>query len=179
MPSPCAVIAAATAPKTPAGANHITKSVTFSITGTISLMNAVTVFAGSDFRDVMREPEEAENTRICRISLVAIASKKLRGNTWAMNSRRLRPPVFRLVATSFSGSGSPRSRPGWNRFAKNMPSNSDTSDAVMNHSSALAPMRPTAFASPMPVMPATTVANTSGAMIILISRRKTSERIEK
>ena len=60
-----------------------------------------------------------------------------------------------------------------------MPSSSDTSDAVMNHSSAFAPMRPTAPASPMPVMPATTVANTSGAMIILISRRKTSERIEK
>jgi hypothetical protein len=31
----------------------------------------------------------------------------------------------------------------------------------------------------MPVMPATTVANTSGAMIILISRRKTSDRTEK
>ena len=31
----------------------------------------------------------------------------------------------------------------------------------------------------MPVMPATTVANTSGAMIILIRRRKTSERMEK
>ena len=110
---------------------------------------------------------------------MAIASKKLRGNTCAMNSRRLSPPVLRLVAMSFSGSGRPRFRPGWNRFAKNIPSSSDTRDAVMNHSNALPPMRPTALASPMPVMPATTVANTSGAMIILIRRRKTSERIEK
>ncbi len=179
MPSPCVVIAAATAPNTPAGANHITKSVTFSITGTSSLMKVVTALAGSPFSDAIANPKKHENTRICRISLVAIASKKLRGNTWAMNSRRLSPPVLRFVAMSFSGSGRPRSRPGWNRFAKNMPSSSDTSEAVMNHSSALPPMRPTALASPMPVMPATTVANTSGAMIILISRRKTSERIEK
>ena len=179
MPSPCTVIAAATAPKTPAGANHITKSVTFSITGTRSLMKAVTVFAGSVFSDAIANPKKHENTRICRISLVAIAWKKLAGKTCAMNSRRPSPPVFRLVAMSFSGSGRPRSSPGWNRLAKNMPSSRDTSEAVMNHPSALPPMRPTAFASPMPVMPATTVANTSGAMIILISRRKTSERIEK
>ena len=73
------MIAAATAPNTPAGANHITKSVTFSITGTRSLMKDVTVFAGSVFSDAIANPKKHENTRICRISLVAIASKKLRG----------------------------------------------------------------------------------------------------
>ena len=46
---------------------------------------------------------------------MAIASKKLRGNTCAMNSRRLSPPVLRLVAMSFSGSGKPR-RPKPNQF---------------------------------------------------------------
>ena len=60
-----------------------------------------------------------------------------------------------------------------------MPSSSETSDAVMNQPSALRPMRPTVFASPVPAMPATTVANTSGAMIILMSRRKMSARTEK
>ena len=49
----------------------------------------------------------------------------------------------------------------------------------MNHASAFAPMRPTVFASPVPAMPATTVANTSGAMIILMSRRKMSAITEK
>ena len=39
---------------------------------------------------------------------------------------------------------------------------------------ALRPMRPIAFRSPVPAMPTTSVENSSGAMIILIMRRKTS-----
>ena len=49
----------------------------------------------------------------------------------------------------------------------------------MNQPSALAPTRPTVAASSMWAMPATRVANTRGAMIILISRRKTSVMIER
>ena len=50
------------------------------------------------------------------------------------------------------------------------PSSSDTNDALTNHPMVLAKMRPVA---PLPIwaMPPTRVANTSGAMIILIRRR--------
>ena len=54
------------------------------------------------------------------------------------------------------------------------PSSSDTSDAVMNHSIALAPIRPTILGSPIWATPTTNVENTSGAMIILIRRKKMS-----
>ncbi|VTO18927.1 Uncharacterised protein [Brevundimonas vancanneytii] len=44
----------------------------------------------------------------------------------------------------------------------------------MNQVMVLTPIRPTEAASSMCAMPATRVVNTSGAMIILIKRRKTS-----
>jgi hypothetical protein len=49
------------------------------------------------------------------------------------------------------------------------------SDAVMNHPSALAKTRPTEDASPMCAIPTTSVEKTSGAISILMSRRKMSE----
>ena len=49
----------------------------------------------------------------------------------------------------------------------------------MNQPSALTPTRPSAAVSPICAMPATSVENTSGAMIILIRRRNTVVRIEK
>jgi hypothetical protein len=55
-----------------------------------------------------------------------------------------------------------------------MPSSSENSDAVMNHPIVLRPMRLIAFVSPMCAMPTTSVENTSGAMIILMRRRKMS-----
>jgi len=39
---------------------------------------------------------------------------------------------------------------------------------------ALSPMRPIAFRSPVPAIPTTSVEKSSGAMIILIMRRKVS-----
>ena len=62
--------------------------------------------------------------------------------------------------------------PGWNRSTRMRPSESETSDALTNHSMALPPTRPTAPASAMWPMPTTRVENTSGPMIILIRRRK-------
>ena len=59
-----------------------------------------------------------------------------------------------------------------------MPTTSDTSEAPTNQTIALAPMRPTALVSPMCAMPTTRVENTSGAMIILIRRRKMSVNSE-
>ena len=59
-----------------------------------------------------------------------------------------------------------------------MPTRSDTSDAPMNQTIALPPMRPTALVSPMCATPTTSVENTSGAMIILMRRRKMSVNSE-
>ena len=58
------------------------------------------------------------------------------------------------------------------------PSSSETSEAVMNQPSALSADAADRAVSPMCAMPATSVENTSGAMIILISRRKMSVSIE-
>ena len=68
--------------------------------------------------------------------------------------------------------------PGSNKLTKIRPSVSETRDALTNHSIALPPTRPTADASAMWPMPTTSVENTSGAMIILISRRKIMLPIE-
>ena len=54
------------------------------------------------------------------------------------------------------------------------PISSDMIEAPMNHAMVLMPTRPMDAASSMCAMPATSVENTSGAMIILISRRNTS-----
>ena len=58
------------------------------------------------------------------------------------------------------------------------PSSSETNDALTNHSIALPPIRPTALVSPICATPTTSVVNTSGAMIILIKRRKMSVNSE-
>ena len=58
------------------------------------------------------------------------------------------------------------------------PSNSETSEALTNHSIALPPIRPTDFVSPICATPTTKVVKTSGAMIILIRRRKISVKSE-
>ena len=62
--------------------------------------------------------------------------------------------------------------PGANRLTRIRPRVRDTSEALTNHSIALPPTRPTAPASDMWPMPTTRVENTSGAMIILMRRRK-------
>ena len=59
-----------------------------------------------------------------------------------------------------------------------MPSRRDTSEAVMNQVIAFRPTRPTDFVSPRCAIPTTSVEKTSGAMIILIRRRKMSVRSE-
>ncbi|OQB99813.1 MAG: hypothetical protein BWX79_03050 [Alphaproteobacteria bacterium ADurb.Bin100] len=78
---PCVVMAAAMAPNTPTGANIITNSVSLSIACPNSSTKRVTVSAGLSVSDASATPKKIENTRIWRISLVAIASKMLRGKT--------------------------------------------------------------------------------------------------
>ena len=86
--------------------------------------------------------------------------------------------VARLADAPMSGSGRPRLWPGWRALASTIPRSSETSEAVMNQPSALAKTRPTEDALPMCAMPTTRVENTSGAISILMSRRKMSETSE-
>jgi hypothetical protein len=119
-------------------------------------------------------PKNSENTTICKISLVAIASTIERGTRCATKSFADSEATLRLVAAWASGSGRLRLSPGRRMLTRRRPSSSDTSDAEMNHSIALPPMRPTVLGSPIWATPTTSVENTSGAMIILIRRRKMS-----
>ena len=119
-------------------------------------------------------PKNSENTTICRISLVAIASTTERGTRCATNSFTESDATLRLVAELASGSGRLRLSPGRRMLTRIMPVTSETSEAPTNQSIALPPMRPIALVSPMCATPTTSVENTSGAMIILISRRKMS-----
>lgn len=123
-------------------------------------------------------PKNIENTTICRISLLAIASANDLGTRWFTNSLSVNLPVAACVAWWVSGSGRPRLAPGWSTLARTRPRASETSEAVRNHAMALRNTRPTAAASPMWAMPTTSVEKTSGAISILISRRKMSERID-
>ncbi|MNS95863.1 hypothetical protein D3C72_1301390 [compost metagenome] len=125
------------------------------------------------------KPKNSENTTICRISLCAIASAKLFGNMWAMKSRRFSAPVFRFEVASAAGSARFMPWPGCSALAITRPSSSEVIEAAINHIIAFRPMRPTARPSPMLAMPATSVANTSGPMIILIIRRNTSVRMDR
>ena len=61
--------------------------------------------------------------------------------------------------------------PGCMMLTSTSPSPSDTKVAARNHATARPPTRPSAAVSPICAMPCTSVAKTSGAMIILIRRR--------
>ena len=120
------------------------------------------------FAAAIAVPTKQENTTICRISLSAIASTMERGTRWLTNS------VSDSVDETWAAPpfGSARPTPGWNRCTITSPSVSDTSEAKMNQAIVLPPTRPMAAAPSICAMPATSVENTSGAMIILIRRRK-------
>ncbi|MCY1433532.1 hypothetical protein D9M71_495630 [compost metagenome] len=96
-----------------------------------------------------------------------------------MKTLRLKSPVFTtgLAACWTTSMFSPA--PGWNRFTRPMPIASDITEAVTNQAMARRPMRPTEREFPMLAMPPTKVANTRGAMIILIMRNNMSVTIEK
>ncbi|MCY1456377.1 hypothetical protein D9M71_735950 [compost metagenome] len=105
-----------------------------------------------------------------------MASAMLRGNTWLMNVLRLKSPALTVTALAACAWGRLRLRsaPGWNRLTSSIPRARENTEALTNHSIERRPMRPTEAELPRLLMPATSVANTSGAMIILIMRRKMS-----
>src|SRR5215472_9785930 len=86
-------------------------------------------------------PKNNENTTICRISLVAIASTIERGTRCATNSFIDNDATLRLVEASASGSGRLRLSPGLRMLTRIMPTMSDTSEAPMNQTIALVSVR--------------------------------------
>ena len=71
-----------------------------------------------------------------------------------------------------------RLSPGRRMLTMTRPSSRETREALTNQSIALPPIRPTALVSPICATPTTRVVKTSGAMIILINRRKISVKSE-
>ena len=95
------------------------------------------------------------------------------GTRCGTNSLSVSAETLRLVAVPASGSGRLMFAPGCRTLTITSPSSSDTIEADTNQPIVLSPIRPTAALSPMCAIPTTRVENTSGAMIILISRKKT------
>jgi hypothetical protein len=112
--------------------------------------------------------------------LVTIASKNDFGTRCSTKSRKDSDEACTPALAPASGSGSPSEAPGCSAVTITMPSSSDSSEAPMNQAMVRRPIRPSAPPdAPMCATPATRVENTSGPMIILISRRKTSVASEK
>ena len=62
--------------------------------------------------------------------------------------------------------------PGWKKFAKPIPMASETNEAVINQVIDLSVMLPIEVDLPIDTMPHTIVANTNGAIIILMRRKR-------
>ena len=126
----------------------------------------------------MAVPTKIENTTICRISLSARALTIEVGTRWATKSLRVRLAAL-TEADAASGLGRASPTPGLSRCTISRPMVSDTIEAAMNQPMVLTPTRPMEALSSMWAMPTTRVENTSGPMIILISRRNTSVRMPR
>ena len=111
------------------------------------------------------------NTTICRISFCAIASAIEVGTRWIRNFSNEKADTGRPVDCALSGSVPGKLAPGCSRLTITRPSRSETKEALTNQPMVFAKMRPSREPEPMWAMPPTSVANTSGAMIILIRRR--------
>ncbi|MNT15057.1 hypothetical protein D3C72_1500900 [compost metagenome] len=119
-------------------------------------------------------PTNSEKTTICRISFLAMASKIEVGTRCVTNPCSEKASVEAAGAVASAACGRCMPAPGCNSCTISRPSSNDTIEAPMNQVMVLTPIRPTEAASSMWAMPATRVVKTSGAMIILIRRRKTS-----
>src|SRR5215475_1939550 len=111
------------------------------------------------------------NTTIWRISFCAIASAIEVGTRWVKNFSTEKADTGRPDDWAMSGSVPGKFAPGCSRLTITRPSSSETKEALTNQPMVLAKMRPSLAPDPIWAMPPTSVANTSGAMIILIRRR--------
>jgi hypothetical protein len=111
------------------------------------------------------------NTTICRISFCAIASAIEVGMRWVRNFSIENADTGNPVDCALSGRVPGKLAPGCSMLTITRPSSSDTNEALTNQPMVFAKMRPSRAPLPIWAMPPTKVANTSGAMIILIRRR--------
>ena len=119
-------------------------------------------------------PKNIENTTICRISLLAIASVMLVGMVWVRKPFRLIPLTASPVSTDSFGIARFRPAPGCSRVTITSPTRMERIDEVINHTMALPPTRPMVAVSPRRIIPTVRVLKTNGAITILIRRRNTS-----
>ena len=119
-------------------------------------------------------PKNIEKTTICRISLFAIAPAILVGMVWDKNAFSVIPPTARPVSTASFGIARFRPLPGRSSVTINSPTRMESTDELINHTIALPPTRPMVEVSPSFIMPTVSVLKTSGAITILIRRRKIS-----
>ncbi len=110
-------------------------------------------------------------TTICRISFCAIASAIEVGIKWVRNFSIENADTGNPVDCALSGRVPGKFAPGCSRLTITKPSSRETNEALTNQPMVLAKIRPSLAPLPMWAMPPTRVANTSGAMIILIRRR--------
>src|SRR5262245_45674459 len=127
-------------------------------------------FERSGIEPIATEKNTAK-LKIWRISLCAIASAIEVGIRWVRNFSIEKAETGKPVDCPAAGSVPGKFAPGWSRLTMMRPSSSDTKEALMNQPMVLAKMRPSREPLPICAMPPTRVANTSGAMIILIRRR--------
>ncbi len=140
-------VVAAIAANTATGAKSITYPVTLSITSASPSIPCARKWPFSPSA-ASATPKKIENTTICRISLLAIASTALLGTRWVTNSLSESEAAFSPVPAPTSGSGRFRLWPGCIRLTRISPSISEQNEAPTNQSSALPPTRPTAAVSP-------------------------------
>ena len=118
-------------------------------------------------------PMNTEKTTMGRISLLAMALMIESGTRWVVrNSFKVSLAAGATLRSARAEGSRAIPEPGWIRCTITRPTVSETIEARRNQAIALTPTRPTAAASSMCAMPATRVAKTRGAMIILIIRRK-------
>ena len=122
----------------------------------------------------MATAKNTAKTTICRISFCAMASAIEVGIRWVRNFSIEKAETGRPVEVPFSGRVPGKLAPGCSRLTMTMPSSSEMKEAQTNQPMVLAKMRPSLAPEPIWAMPPTRVAKTSGAMIILIRRRKSS-----
>ena len=108
-----------------------------------------------------------EKITICKISLVANASKILLGTICSIKFSK---DIFCVLAVTSDAEdksvGKSNPTPGLSRFTNNIPNNKEINEAVKNQPIALPPILPTALISPSLAIPTTKVVKTNGEIII-------------
>ena len=116
---------------------------------------------------------------ICKISLLAMASKILLGKICSMKFWAEKLCVFSVTSEAEAKSTSDKlsPTPGSKMLTQNIPINSEIKEALKNQPKAFPPTRPTVLTSPSLAIPTTKVVNTKGEIIICTKRMNTVAKI--